>query len=118
VNDLDRPECDNLRKGDSGWCTNALQLSLKQAGYKLAVDGEFGPGTDAALRYFQGVYGLEQDGIAGRQTREMLRVAIGKAEAAERVRNHDMGYWPDIVCAPLGVLSFTCEDLVDGGPAG
>jgi peptidoglycan hydrolase-like protein with peptidoglycan-binding domain len=48
----------------------ALQVALKARGlYSGSVDGELGPGTEAALRRFQGRKGLVADGVAGRQTR-------------------------------------------------
>ncbi|MGW3420388.1 peptidoglycan-binding domain-containing protein [Streptomyces phaeochromogenes] len=117
VNDLDRPECDNLSVGASGWCTTALQTSLNQAGYKIAVDGMFGPATRAQVQLFQGDWGTESDGIVGPDTRFLLRVAIDRAAAKERVANHDDGYWPDLVCSPFKIFGLACEDLVSGSPA-
>lgn len=49
-----------LRRGDSGAHVEALQRAIS-----AAVDGDFGPRTEAALRAFQRNHGLVPDGIAG-----------------------------------------------------
>jgi zinc D-Ala-D-Ala carboxypeptidase len=64
-----------LRRGMSGGDVTKLQIRI--AGYPgsggvLAIDGAFGPGTEAALRRFQSAYGLGVDGIAGPQTYSKL----------------------------------------------
>ncbi|WP_435271145.1 peptidoglycan-binding domain-containing protein [Streptomyces sp. 1222.5] len=120
VTDLERPECNNLSRGASGWCTTALQTTLNQVGYRIAIDGKFGPATQAQVQLFQQEHNAEDDGIVGPETRFRLRGAVTNAEAKERVDNHDMGYIPDTVCSLpgwLGVLSFACEDFVDPDPA-
>lgn len=45
-----------------------LQTALKQAGITVAVDGEFGPGTDQAVKEFQQQKSLTADGIVGATT--------------------------------------------------
>src|SRR5262245_13072800 len=45
-----------------------LQELLGLAGHPVRVDGEFGPGTDKAVRAYQQARGLVIDGIAGQQT--------------------------------------------------
>lgn len=60
-----------LRQGMSGG--DVAQLQIRIAGWAayhdyIAVDGDFGPKTHAALRRFQAAYGLAVDGIAGPQT--------------------------------------------------
>lgn len=57
-----------LRKGDSGEAVRALQRRLRELGYPVSVDGEFGPQTERALRDFQRANGLSADGVAGPQT--------------------------------------------------
>lgn len=50
----------------------ALQKYLKKAGIAVDVDGEFGPGTDKAVKAFQAEKTLKADGIVGAKTREFL----------------------------------------------
>ncbi len=45
-----------------------LQTALKKAGITVAVDGEFGPGTDKAVKEFQAKKTLTADGIVGPKT--------------------------------------------------
>jgi N-acetylmuramoyl-L-alanine amidase len=45
-----------------------LQEQLKVAGIVVGVDGEFGPGTDKAVKEFQTTKGLTADGIVGLKT--------------------------------------------------
>lgn len=60
-----------LSKGMDGNDVRTLQAALIANGYSCGsagADGDFGSGTDAALRKFQAKYGLGADGIAGSKT--------------------------------------------------
>lgn len=46
--------------------------TLSRGDYGYAVDGDFGPRTEEAVKAFQGDHGLAGDGIAGPQTWEAL----------------------------------------------
>lgn len=67
----------NLRRGSSGNGVRWLQWHLNQCGEKLAVDGNFGVLTKAAVLRFQKAKKLTQDGIVGPKTRAALRKAVG-----------------------------------------
>lgn len=55
-----------LRRGMQGVAVERLQRVLGAQGFRPgAVDGRFGPGTEAALVGFQRAHGLLPDGIAG-----------------------------------------------------
>lgn len=61
-----------LRRGDDGPEVRALQRQLADRGWRLAVDGVFGPQTDLVVRTFQRRRGLLADGIVGSRTRSVL----------------------------------------------
>lgn len=59
----------SLKKGSKGADVRKLQQRLKDLGYYAgSVDGDFGDGTEAAVRAFQAANGLGVDGKAGNQT--------------------------------------------------
>lgn len=62
-----------LRKGDEGPDVVTMQLALTELGYLSgAADGNFGTGTQNAVKKFQQDNGLDADGIAGKMTLEAL----------------------------------------------
>jgi peptidoglycan L-alanyl-D-glutamate endopeptidase CwlK len=72
-----------LKQGSSGPEVTALQTRLKELGFDPnGVDGNFGPGTKAALIAFQKSKGLTADGIAGPQTMGALQLGTAAAAGA------------------------------------
>ncbi|MBE9005808.1 peptidoglycan-binding protein [Fortiea sp. LEGE XX443] len=62
-----------LRPGMSGTDVVTLQKQLQKFGFlKSSADGDFGPTTEAAVKALQRRYGLEEDGVAGGATWEIL----------------------------------------------
>ena len=62
-----------LRKGDEGPDVVTLQQALAELGYLTgAADGNFGTGTQTAVKKFQQDKGLDADGVAGKMTQEAL----------------------------------------------
>ena len=61
-----------LRRGMSGEQVKTLQYLLRQAGYDVEIDGDFGRGTEKALIAFQKKSGIAVDGRAGPKTIEVL----------------------------------------------
>lgn len=62
-----------LRKGDQGTDVVSMQQALAELGYlNGAQDGNFGTGTQTAVKNFQKDHGLDVDGIAGKLTLEAL----------------------------------------------
>jgi len=55
-------------QGDEGHPVRTLQHLLRARGHSVAVDGDFGPQTDNAVRGFQDALGLVVDGIVGQLT--------------------------------------------------
>jgi putative chitinase len=62
-----------IREGASGPDVQRLQTKLKELGFPPgAIDGEFGPGTEAAVLAFQRSQGLLADGLVGPATATAL----------------------------------------------
>ena len=65
-----------LKQGSSGPDVKDLQQKLKDLGFDPnGVDGNFGAGTDKAVRAFQQANGLEVDGKVGPGTQAALDAA-------------------------------------------
>lgn len=62
-----------LRRGAKGPDVRRLQERLVAAGATLRIDGDFGPGTEQAVREFQAAHGLAVDGTVGPRTWAALR---------------------------------------------
>ncbi len=58
--------------GDRGDQITVIQQALVNTGSAIAVDGDYGAGTQEAVRQFQLSHGLDADGIVGAQTYEAL----------------------------------------------
>jgi putative chitinase len=83
-----------LKQGSSGSDVQGLQQQLKDLGFDPnGVDGNFGPGTKAALIAFQESKGLTADGIAGPATMAALGLGDGQTDAgaAPPVSTDDAG---------------------------
>ena len=66
--------------GDSGKDVVKLQQALEYLGYyDGAIDGDFGKGTEAAVKRFQAKRGMNDDGIAGAST---IRVLFGSTASS------------------------------------
>lgn len=61
-----------LRKGSKGEDVKWLQQQLNAEGAGLAIDGSYGPVTEAAVKAYQLRHGLVVDGITGPATRKAL----------------------------------------------
>ena len=63
-----------LQQGSKGPFVKALQTKLKEAGFDAGtIDGNFGPGTKAAVIAFQNSKGLKTDGKVGPRTMAALQ---------------------------------------------
>ena len=73
-----KPRFSHLRfqQGDKGGGTREIQTGLRRLGYAVAVDGAFGPLTEAAVIEFQEKHGLEPDGVVGKNTWAALIKAV------------------------------------------
>ncbi len=82
----------SLRRGKRGSDVRILQRLLTKHGHALAIDGVFGPGTEAAVRRFQAQRGLEVDGIVGPRTLEAMATQPPALVAADGFR-HRLATW-------------------------
>lgn len=69
-----------LRLGDRGQEVKVAQRMLTAFGWKITVDGDFGPKTQHAVKVFQQHHGLEVDGVIGPQT--WAKLAAGPPKKA------------------------------------
>lgn len=74
-----------LSRGANGEDVRTVQYLLREHGHDVAVDGDFGPGTDAAVREFQSDHGLTVDGAVGEQTWPELVVLRREGDTGEAV---------------------------------
>jgi peptidoglycan hydrolase-like protein with peptidoglycan-binding domain len=72
-----------LKPGTSGDAVKKLQQALG-----VTVDGQFGAGTQKALKDFQAKNGLEADGLAGPAT--LAKMSVFKEITAEVVRKSEL----------------------------
>jgi peptidoglycan hydrolase-like protein with peptidoglycan-binding domain len=83
-----------LKPGTSGDTVKKLQQSLG-----IAADGQFGAGTQKALREFQSKNGLEADGLAGPAT--LAKMSLFKEMTPEVVKKSEVaGAAPSAAPAP------------------
>ena len=85
-----------LRKGVTGEPVKILQAKLG-----VAADGDFGPGTEKALKEYQSAHGLAADGIAGPDTfmsmglGELVLLGVGTKGAAVKKLQEALGIGAD-----------------------
>lgn len=65
-----------LKYGDVGDRVKLYQNKLKRAGYKIDVDGSFGPGMRSVVQQFQRDNQLEIDGYLGPKTQKKLNEVL------------------------------------------
>jgi peptidoglycan hydrolase-like protein with peptidoglycan-binding domain len=80
------PAWPNIRQGSVGQPVRSLQYLLNARGACLAVDGIFGPRTNAAVRTFQSTHGLVVDGIVGPQTWRSVIITVRYGSVGSAVK--------------------------------
>ena len=77
-----------FKEGASGADVKRIQEALKAKGFNPgAIDGEFGPGTEAAVIAFQKSEGLAADGIVGLQTQKALGIVEPETPDSFQIEN-------------------------------
>jgi peptidoglycan hydrolase-like protein with peptidoglycan-binding domain len=75
-----------VRRGDTEHPVRTLQHLLRAHRQTVAVDGIFGPRTEAAVRAVQASAGIPADGIVGPQTWPVTIVQVRRGSRGEAVR--------------------------------
>ena len=75
-----------VRRGARGHPVKTLQHLLRAHGQTIAVDGIFGPATEAAVRACQSSRGLAVDGIVGPHTWGAVIVTVRRGSRGDAVR--------------------------------
>ncbi len=68
-----------LQRGMTGPDVTYLQQLLVEDGYRVSVDGNFGPMTESAVKMFQSSNGLDCDGVVGQRTWQVLEQRTTRA---------------------------------------
>ncbi|MFE3877535.1 peptidoglycan-binding protein [Kitasatospora sp. NPDC059146] len=109
------PSCPaNLQKGEVDGCVTQLQLELNQTGAHLTVDGQFGSGTDTAVRDFQTAHSLDVDGIVGRATKAAIDAAAAAASGTVDLRTQ----CGDLQKGATGACAKTLQSMLNTFNAG
>ncbi len=66
-----------LKRGAKGDEVRQLQEQLNGLGYGLTADGDFGAGTEAAVKNLQTTFGYDVDGVVGDGTRFLIKQQTG-----------------------------------------
>jgi N-acetyl-anhydromuramyl-L-alanine amidase AmpD len=80
------PTFPTVARGATGERVKTVQYLLRQAGLSVTVDGDFGSGTEAAVKSFQSGRGLTADGVVGAKTWPALIVTVRNGSSGEAVK--------------------------------
>lgn len=75
-----------VKNGSNGHPIKTLQYLLRARGHSVAVDGAFGPQTEAAVKAFQTSHGLAPNGIVDPITWAALVVEVKKGSHGDAVK--------------------------------
>jgi peptidoglycan hydrolase-like protein with peptidoglycan-binding domain len=75
-----------LSTGSTGANVTSLQFLLTARGFTTTADGDFGSGTEDAVRAFQSGAGLPADGVAGPQTFTALVMTVRQGDEGAAVQ--------------------------------
>lgn len=99
--------------GGYNWAWLLPIITLGGADYgKYGADGDFGAGTDAAVRKLQADYGLSVDGTVGKDTWGAIMSTVPMPEDNGDVR------WDEIKHFKASEFACKCGKYCDGAPAG
>ena len=100
-----------LQEGDTGAAVKTLQTRLNAWGATLAVDGDFGSATLAAVKAFQTAHHLSMDGIVGPLTWAALNQSPQPAAApVPGAGQHRAVIQPQRTPSESSAARFACTD--------
>lgn len=103
-----------IRKGSDGWAVRQMQAMID-----VAVDGAFGPMTEAALMAYQGRMGLAADGICGPRTWQAMGYLQGATIVGPTPFRYHLGRRPNLIRSVEGiVLHYTATPWDPDGDSG
>ena len=112
-----------LQKGDKGDAVKTLQSKLNEFGYNLKIDGDFGSGTETALKDYQGKNGLKADGKCGQLTWTALNKQLtAPVKTPEEITMEnavadgiviDTDYWLKALYGEITVSKEKLKDIID-----
>jgi N-acetyl-anhydromuramyl-L-alanine amidase AmpD len=80
------PTFPSVSRGATGERVKTVQYLLRQSGASVTVDGDFGSGTETAVKAFQSGHGLTADGVVGSKTWPALIVTVRNGTSGEAVK--------------------------------
>jgi len=114
---VDLTTCPQLSVGSTGPCVTALQQDLQYMGDQniTAVDGVYGPQTQAAVSNFQAGYGMNSTGVADPQTLSTLAQDVQDSQAAQSGPPDPLGEFTNDLCdnIPGGGFADLCKSFWD-----
>lgn len=109
----------SLKFGMSGSAVKTLQTNLVKRGYLKAADGKYGKATQTAVMLFQKHAGLQQDGVAGANTQEILYGLKGSGKTNQTLKSGNKNSEVKILQQRLAALGYLRNVKLDTnfGPA-
>jgi peptidoglycan hydrolase-like protein with peptidoglycan-binding domain len=83
----------NVASGASGAAARAVQGQLATQGWRLAVDGAFGPATQRRVRDFQAAHHLAIDGVVGPATWFVLVAGFNRVATPQLASQTLYNFW-------------------------
>jgi len=82
----------NTKYGDKGPDAKELQFRLKLLGESLGVDGDFGKGTQAAIKSFQTKNGLKASGVLNKPTQDKIIQQLNQLKLSANAEGPSVQY--------------------------
>ena len=120
VRDMGSARRGALRLGKSGDAVRRLQLRLRELGYHIDADGDFGKATKRAVIAFQVENNLKPDGVVGAATREALEDAetTGREEKTVAQTTAKSTVSKTALAGGTGAVAAVAGEIAENAPSG